>query len=352
MHPYYPPTIIVAEDDRQTRALLVRQLERAGHKVCPCADGAEALDALKEIGGGILVADLYMPRMDGNQLCRSMRELVDLGVVGSTYFIMLTVQAAKDSVVEGLEAGADEYLTKPYHVEELLARIRVGQRLLAMQSELVARQVEEHRMNAQLAVLNERLEKLANTDGLTGLYNRRYTLERAEEAWALATRNNRCIGAIIGDIDRFKLFNDTYGHEVGDQVLMQVASTIRSASRVYDIVGRLGGEEFAIICQDATEAGLIAAAERVRGAVEALRMPVNDSILRVTISVGAALLSSRSPDLQSLLRRADTMLYSAKAAGRNQVWFDDSDPGRRVARVEDAPEVVRVGAATHVIRGR
>ncbi|MGD8450611.1 MAG: diguanylate cyclase [Phycisphaerae bacterium] len=316
--------ILVAEDDPATLALLRRQLERAGYTVIACADGKEALAALTNEGPEIVVADWLMPEMTGIELCRAVAELRASQVVRSLHFILLTAHGDKEKVVEGLEAGADDFLKKPYDLQELLARIRAGERILTLQNELYERQLELGKSNAELAVLNSKLTRLANYDSLTELPNRRYTIERFREAWDLARRHGRQLSCIMLDIDHFKRVNDTYGHHSGDLVLQEVARRIRDACRRYDFCGRFGGEEFLVVNAEEGITGATALAERIRTAVEGKEIAVEQNSVRVTISLGAASMRPEQSELDALIGEADGALYAAKGHGRNQVWYVDA----------------------------
>lgn len=323
--------IVVAEDDAAVQALLVRQLEKAGYSVAACGDGLEALELVKQAGSCVVVADWTMPAMDGVELCRTIRELSELRVVGMVYFVLLTAHQEKSAVITGLEAGANDYLTKPYHQAELLARIRAGERLLRLQEELVERQVEMQKISSQMAILNRKLERLANTDGLTGLANRRSTLETLQRLWDKSVEGGAPLSVVMLDIDRFKRINDTYGHKAGDTVLIAVAATLRRQARGSDICGRVGGEEFLILLPASDLNQAAAAAERVRRAIQARLVDIGAASLEVTVSVGVAQRGPQCATPDELVCAADRMLYRAKEAGRNQVWVAEGvDQGHRI----------------------
>lgn len=312
--------VIIAEDDADSRALLCRHLEQAGYGVTECEDGQAALEAVQANGGGIVIADWTMPRLDGVELCRQVRELSEAAVIGFVYFILLTAHSQKDQVVAGLEAGADDYLTKPYDRQELLARLRAGERIYQLQEALLQRQKEVARVNAEIIALNQRLAELAMTDELTGLLNRRAFLERICEHISQSQRTGQPLGCIMFDVDRFKRINDQRGHHAGDVVLAHVARVTRARLRPYDVVGRLGGEEFCIACPAATLHETAVLAERVRAAIECSPAIADRLVIPVTVSLGAAGLTNGLADCDSLLAAADAMLYKAKQHGRNQVW--------------------------------
>lgn len=316
-----PSRIIVAEDDGITRKLLVRQIGNAGYEVIACADGRAAFEAISHAGEGILIADWGMPEMDGVELCQAIRELQSMKAIRSVHIILLTANSDHNDVVRGLEAGADDYLTKPYRAPELLARIRSGERNLRLQRDLFSKQLEIQKANAALVVLNEKLEKLASNDTLTGLYNRRVLFVRFKELWAHSDRGNVPLSCIMLDIDYFKRINDTFGHHAGDVVLTHVAKLLRSCVRPYDVCARFGGEEFVVICPGADLEGATQVAERVRQQVAETSVTVEDNTLRVTTSVGVATREPQHASPDTLISVADAMLYQAKAAGRNQVWL-------------------------------
>lgn len=328
-----PHPIVLAEDDAASRKLLVRQLESAGYAVTACEDGRRALDAICRIGSCIVVADWMMPEMDGTTLCREVRQLQAVRGLGTVYFIMLTAQTERDSVVAGLDAGADDYLTKPYHRSELLARINAGRRIYDLQQGMLAREQELARKNAELEILSQKLERLANTDGLTGLTNRRHLLERLDEAWSMSVRRDLPLACILFDIDRFKRINDTHGHAAGDAVLKAVAAACDAQVRPYDLIGRFGGEEFIVVAPDTDAAGAAALAERLRAAVEAAEIAFEGRSIPVTMSLGVAVRGPQHADPAAAIAAADEMLYKAKENGRNQVWLCDADgQGAALAR--------------------
>ncbi len=317
--------IVVAEDEALSRALLVRQLRNAGYDVIACENGQQALEAIRREVSCIVVADWMMPEMDGLELCRTVRGLGEMQALSFVYFILLTAHTEKERIVAGLEGGADDYLTKPYHPQELLARLRVGERNCALQNELFQRQIELQKANAELAVLNRKLEKLASSDALTGLANRRYLFDRLTELWALAERKGGSLSCIMFDVDKFKLINDTRGHLAGDEVLRSLASVFRHCLRPYDIIGRFGGEEFCVLCPETTAAGAGSVAERIRLAVAESSCVIDGNTVSVTVSLGVAGRRPTHANPDALIVAADAMLYRAKENGRNQVWVRDAD---------------------------
>jgi diguanylate cyclase (GGDEF)-like protein len=335
--------IVVVEDDVATQRLLQRQLENAGYQVAAFDDGRTALDRIRESGAGIVITDWSMPGLDGLELCRALRELEGLQALGSTYIILLTAHDAKEQVIAGLQAGANDYLIKPYHPGELLARIQVGDRILQLQEELLGRTLELHKANAQMALLAGKLEHLANTDVLTGLGNRRRLLERLGEAWDAAERSGEPLSAIMLDLDYFKRVNDTYGHAAGDDVLRYVAGVIRRSVRRPELCGRFGGEEFLLIYTAMTADQAAALAEKIRSDVRGRRVMIQDAPIDVSVSGGVAQKGRYAASPEELIRRADAMLYAAKEHGRNQTWVLSAD-GREY-RADAPPQTTQVAAA-------
>ena len=328
--------LLVVEDDPATLKLLQHHLEKAGYEVICCCNGKEAVTTLGEIGAKVIIADWSMPEMTGLELCQAVQELRDTSALGATYFILLTAHTEKKKVLEAFEAGADDFVRKPYDIQELLARIRAGERILRLQDELIDRQLELSKANAQFAVLNRKLEKLANTDTLTGLPNRRRVFERLNDAWALAERHNHHLSCIMFDVDHFKRVNDTHGHQTGDMVLRAIAKTVRRLLRRYDICGRIGGEEFLVICPNEPATGAAQLAERLRVHLANQTIHCDDVRINVTISFGVTAMRPEHATPDALIADADSMLYAAKENGRNQIWLSDKSGRRRHLESESA----------------
>ncbi len=314
-----PVQIVLAEDEPTVRVLLARQLKRAGFRVTTCANGREALEAVMASGAAIVIADWMMPEMDGLELCRALREAAVQDALGFVYVLIISVNSDRDSVVKVFEAGADDFMPKPAYEPELLARLRAGLRTAELQRQLKARQIELHRINAETAILNRRLQQLATTDDLTRLNNRRLLLERAAELFALSRRHDRPLSVVMIDLDSFKAINDTYGHDAGDQALIAAANVIREEARTTDFCGRLGGEEFGVICPETPAAGAIHLAERIRASLEKQSIQYGTQAIRVTASIGV---NERRVDhacCDAMIAEADRALYAAKNGGRNRV---------------------------------
>jgi len=272
--------------------------------------GHQAIETFERERPSLVITDWVMPDLTGIELCQKIR-----AGAGSpyTYIIILTSNAEKENVVQGLSAGADDYLTKPFDRNELLARVRVGQRL-----------VDLHR---QIEAKNRLLEELALTDSLTGLPNR-----RAIETWAArqisgAARYGFPLWVVLIDLDHFKRINDAYGHEAGDTVLKRFANILKSNTRLSDISGRIGGEEFLQVLTHADEHNVLIVVERIRKQFEAERFTWGGEHVSVTASFGVAGFSGKNaPEFAKLVSQADSALYRSKDHGRNRIEVEPLVP--------------------------
>lgn len=294
--------ILIAEDDHTSRAVLAGVLKKTGHEVVETADGTAAWEALQRSDAPRLaILDRTMPGLDGMEVLRLLRAC---GRIPEPYVIMLTARDGKGDIIAGLEAGANDYVSKPFSPEELCARIEVGRRMVEMQDALLASR--------------EALEHQANHDALTGMPNRRAILERLGQELARSERQGASLAVGICDIDRFKLVNDTHGHQTGDDVLLALARTLAANLRTFDSVGRLGGEEFLILASMQEGMEPMAVFERLRHRVADTPIPTRSGPLPVTVSIGVACADGiRSQE--EILEAADRALYRAKAEGRNRV---------------------------------
>jgi diguanylate cyclase (GGDEF)-like protein len=321
-----PFNVLIVDDDALARDLLTRHLHAAGYAVAHAVDAPAALDLLDAAAPAgrprVLIVDWEMPGADGTQLCRMIRDRE--AEFGFVYVIMLTVHTDKARLIEAFDAGVDDFLSKPFDGGELLARLRAGRRVLALESELSARVRDAERLTAQLAALNVQLETLAGTDALTGLPNRRRAMARLDEMLAHARRYGRPLACAMVDVDDFKRLNDTHGHATGDAALKVVARTLREALRGSDVVARIGGEEFLILLPDQTTADAAVVAERCRAAVATAAVLPQHPAHHLTISVGVATLDPAAPDVTALLQAVDQALYDAKRSGKNRVVRLDS----------------------------
>jgi diguanylate cyclase (GGDEF)-like protein len=294
--------ILIADDDPVSRRLLEATLGRLGHEVVSVADGTQAMAALLSPDGPRLaVLDWMMPGADGLAVCRAVRQRQAPYV----YIILLTSHNRREDLVAGLDAEADDFLTKPLDVVELRARLRSGERVIGLQEGLLGAQ--------------DALRRLAAYDDLTGLWNRRMILDRLEMELHRARRESTHVSVALVDLDHFKQINDTHGHAAGDAVLRHAADRMRTTLRDYDYLGRYGGEEFLIVVSN-SEAGVVTeVAERCRRAVAEQPVTIGDRRVPVTISVGVASTRAVGFDEAALMQSADAALYQAKAEGRNRV---------------------------------
>lgn len=296
--------ILIADDDAVSRELAARLLRKWNYEVLTAEDGRAALEILRAPGAPRLaLLDWMMPQLDGPAVCRELRSNP---LAAYVYVVLLTSKDDKQDVVEGLDSGADDYLTKPFNSDELKARLRAGTRVLDLEDNLVkAREV---------------LRFKASHDALTGVWNRGAVLELLQRELWRTEREGGSLAVLLVDLDHFKAVNDTMGHVSGDDVLRETARRITQAVRSYDLVGRYGGEEFLILLPGCDRDAAEERALRLSSAVSGAPIETTGGQTRVTLSAGV-IASKDAPgsDPMSLLRAADAALYRAKAAGRNRV---------------------------------
>lgn len=312
-HATYKLRILLVEDDRSIQLLYKSLLEKAGHEVTMANNGRVALEIVRANPPQLIISDWIMPEMDGIEFCKALRKNPDWQRI---YVFIVTAQESTERLIEAFEAGVDDYLSKPINPRVLAARLRAAQRIIQMQETQEEDRLQLRRFADELAQSNKRLQALALTDALTGLPNRRHAMERIEQEWAVASRSGRPLCCMMVDIDRFKSINDTYGHLFGDEALKMVAASLRQAARKQDIVCRLGGEEFIVICIDTDEQAAFHYAERLRLHVAAQPLLVQDKTLHLTVSIGVSA-NSDLKTAEAMMLQADERLYAAKAAGRN-----------------------------------
>lgn len=295
--------ILVADDDPCSLEIINVLLGDEGYDVVTAANGREALRQARRHLPDLILMDLDMPGTDGLSAAKTLR---GDGCTRHIPVIFVTASTTIENKLRALHEGANDYITKPFHREELLARVYVALRLKALQDALRQR----NRVLAETAMLDE----------LTGIYNRRHLMQRLAEEVPRAKRYRLPLSCLMLDLDRFKLVNDTYGHPAGDAVLRQFASILRASVRAADVVGRYGGEEFTIILPQTSTEGARILAERIRERVENTAFDIGEQTLTCTTSVGlAAAPEGEAPDPGWLIAKADGALYDAKAAGRNRV---------------------------------
>ena len=297
--------ILLVDDEPTQRLIMARLLKRAGYEVESAANGREALARITAGDFQLMITDWEMPEMDGIALCRALRSSQDKGYI---YTILLTARDAIEHVVTGLQAGADDYLTKPVIEPELMARLSTGRRIVTLERSLRA--------------ANDENRRLSVTDALTGVHNRRYLMEQIPREIERAARYGRELAAVMCDVDHFKKINDAHGHLVGDAVLKWFATKLDTGVRSSDWVARYGGEEFLILLPETNVSKAAAKAELLRAEISRAPFELAGASFPVTASFGVAGWEAAVPQgsaLDALIAACDAGVYASKAAGRNKV---------------------------------
>jgi two-component system, cell cycle response regulator len=295
--------ILVADDSPVYRKLVEQTLQPDQYSILFANGGRNALELFNRHRPALVIADWNMPDLSGIEVCRQIRASAK---DSSTYVIIATSASEKDKVVEGLEAGADDYLTKPFHPKELLARVEVGRRLIELQQQIESQ--------------NRILKDLALTDALTGLPNRRAVEDWAKGQLSAAVRHGFSLWVVIADLDNFKVINDTHGHDAGDTVLREFAEILKKRIRNSDICGRTGGEEFIMIFTHAEECNVGIVVARILRELREHEFSFGGKPVQVTASFGIAGFQGKGmPDFAKLVSQADAALYAAKRGGRNRI---------------------------------
>ncbi|MFP4213059.1 MAG: diguanylate cyclase [Desulfohalobiaceae bacterium] len=310
--------ILIAEDDPASRVMLQNMLQKWGYQVSAVDDGAKAWEILQtEDPPQMAILDWMMPEPDGPQICRLVREkltpkldsgqeaeFLSLDQPGYIYLILLSAKADKEHLVQGLEAGADDYIPKPFNAEELQARLRVGLRIIDLQTRLLNTQAQ--------------LQQLARIDHLTCSYNRRAILELLRQELDRADREKNQLSLAMLDIDHFKCINDQYGHQVGDLVLQECVRRSDEVLRKYDLLGRFGGEEFLLLLPNTNLDQAQKICARVKENICSQPIKTQGQEISCSISMGVTVWDRQS-SLDQLIMQVDAAMYQAKQQGRNQV---------------------------------
>lgn len=301
--------VLIAEDDRVARAQLESLVSSWGYDIIYAKDGLEAIEMFNAKKPNIILLDWVMPGLEGVNVCKKIRSIK---TEQYTYIIMLTAKVNQSDIITGLNAGADDFVGKPFNNEELRLRLEVGKRVVKLESDLLAFQ--------------QKLKHQADHDFLTGLYNRSALMARLKEEKVRSVKNQRPYGLIMIDIDHFKNINDTYGHQAGDDVLKKFSVRIKEFCRAYDIVGRFGGEEFIVVLPNAGLNTAYMIAERIRCIVADKPFKISDNEIRITSSFGVSTnMNNINIGIEEHIKVCDDALYKAKEAGRNMVvCADDS----------------------------
>ena len=291
-----PLTVLVIEDHPDQRDLLAIVLQREGYRVVTAGNGLEAIDKLQQNPVHIALSDIMMPKMDGFELIKTIRSDPSLKGI---YLILITARIQEGDRVRGLDLGADDYITKPFSFSELLARVRVGSRIVNYQ---------------------RNLEYQTQIDPLTGLFNRRAFERKIAEEFERAKRYEHPISVLILDIDNFKSINDTYGHHGGDNALVKISETLREKTRQSDFAARYGGEEFVLILPETDEESAIQVAGKVHEEIRSRIFGTSIHPFSITVSVGLSSTSTiHYSNWQQMLEAADQALYIAKNRGKNRI---------------------------------
>jgi diguanylate cyclase (GGDEF)-like protein len=316
------PPILLVEDEPTTRMLTAQRLRLAGYEVEAVSNGAQALELIRKKFFPLLLTDWDMPEMDGLALCKALRKET---LEGYVYTIVLTAREGKASIIKGLQAGADDYLTKPFDDAELMARLNTGRRILNLEK--------------SLRDANRRNHLLSITDALTGAYNRRYLMDTLPKEIERASRYGRPLSVVLCDVDHFKKVNDNHGHQAGDDVLKGFAELLLEGSRRdIDWVARYGGEEFLLVLPETTMEAALAFAEKMRIAVAGYRFQTSAGVMEITASFGVAgydAVDGNEPgSVDNLIAYADLCLYRSKETGRNRVIGKSLDAGGHTIVIE------------------
>src|SRR5438132_6578209 len=291
-----PLTVLVIEDHPDQRDLLAIVLQREGYRVITAANGLEALEKLETEKVQIALSDIMMPKMDG---CEIIKRIRSNPALKSIYLILITARIQEGDRVRGLDLGADDYITKPFSFSELLARVRVGSRVV---------QYQQH------------LEYQTHVDSLTGLFNRRAFEKKIVEEFERAKRYQHPISLLILDIDNFKTINDTYGHHGGDTALVKISETLRAKTRRSDFPSRYGGEEFVLILPETDQESALQVANKVQDEIRSCVFGSNNKHFSLTVSIGISSTSNREySDWREMLDDADRAMYVAKNSGKDRV---------------------------------
>lgn len=309
------PLIMIVDDNVQNQQYLAEICSRNGYDFVMAKDGKQVFTLMELDKPDLILLDIMMPGMDGYEVCRKLKDDEDLKDIP---VVFITAKSDTDEVVEGYKAGGVDFVTKPFNSTILEARVHTHLELKLSRDGLKENIQQLEALNKKLEEEKNRSEWLATRDFLTGLYNRRFMMERIKIEKSRSARHSFPMGLLMADIDNFKSFNDTYGHDCGDLVLKEVAKTMESAVRGQDSCGRWGGEEFIFLLPETSLEGTYTVGEKIRKAVENMRVKYNELDLNVRITVGAYIFDL-DVDIEESIRKADGALYKGKKNGKNRV---------------------------------
>jgi diguanylate cyclase (GGDEF)-like protein len=308
--------ILIAEDDLVSRRVLAVQLTKWGHEVIITENGLDAWESINRADAPhLVILDRMMPGLDGIEICRRLRQREN---GSSTYVILLTAMSRKEDLVEGLEAGADDYLTKPFDRHELRVRLQAGARIVELQTSLCERVKELEQAIAEKELAEEALRNLSLRDHLTGLYNYRGFVTVAEHAMKIARRSRQHLLLVYADMDGLKEINDSWGHASGSLAIAKLAETLRKTFRDSDIVARIGGDEFAVLTRNVSREETDIVRQRLRTTLESHDRD-DPPYFPLGLSIGSVVIDcDDDSSLEEQLDRADTEMYADKRFRRNQ----------------------------------
>ncbi len=309
--------ILIVEDTRTSLLILTQYVQRLGATVLQADNGERAIELFQSEHPDLVLLDIVLPDIDGFTVAQRLRGLEENG--NWTPIIFLSSLDKDEDIEKGIAAGGDDYLAKPVSEVVLGAKIRAMQRIVQMRTSLVV-------LARKLDVANQELVRLSARDGLTGIANRRLFDEYIAREWRRARRNSTSMALLMCDVDHFKAYNDSYGHQAGDDCLRRVAEAIQHCmERAADIAARYGGEEFAVILPETQIGGAVFMAEKIRHAIHALHIPhAASSLGQITLSIGIAAFSpGENDEPERLIETADRALYHAKHDGRDRVCRAD-----------------------------
>ncbi|MFM7408010.1 MAG: diguanylate cyclase [Cuspidothrix sp.] len=304
--------ILIVDDMLMNLQVMAETLESASYEITLATSGKQALERIKLVRPDLILLDLMMPGMNRFEVCDKIKADLNLSDIP---IIFITASNEQEHILQAFDKGAVDYIIKPFNRYELLARVRTHLELRHTQKEL-KKMLEEQKE------LVKNLEKLANTDSLTGVWNRRYLLNLAEQETQRCRRYHRPLSVLMIDIDHFKGINDNYGHAIGDEVLIKMTEIVSNYLRSVDVLGRFGGEEFVALLPETNRKSALITAERIRENIEKITIPVQEKSVSITVSIGVGSYQKGDANIDILLQRADEALYKAKRQGRNRVIAD------------------------------
>lgn len=304
--------ILVVDDLQENLYFLEELLEIEQYKVLCAFNGEEAFMIIEKEIPDLILMDLFMPKITGIEVCKSLKNNPKFKEIP---IIFLTASHETSHLIQAFDAGAADYITKPFNLPELFARVRTHLELKMTRDQLKEALEEQQK-------LAQKLEKLATIDSLTEIANRRYFLDLANKELQRSQRYGQEFSLLMLDLDYFKVVNDSYGHGIGDQVLKKMTETTIHCLRNVDIFGRLGGEEFAILLPQTCTNQAEYVAERIRQNIEQIYLNIQDFLVKITVSIGISIYQEGDEKIEDILKRADRALYQAKAQGRNRVIID------------------------------